>query len=219
MARPKQSAIDPEASVFRDMVDVIPHCADYATVEHFVVSRDDASLHNVRCSLHNQLGDRIQPGRYARLKVNGQVVMSDTPMERRSNTDAVARATGDVLIGGLGLGMILLPILAKPDVSSVTVVEHMQCVIDLIEPRIRAAIPDYRQKSLMIAHGDVKTWKPAAYQRFDYAYLDIWPTICGDDYKEHVALRKRWKEFLNAKSFSRRVDSWMFDRVEREARR
>jgi len=63
----------------------------------------------------------IRPGRYARLHVGHVLMMSDTDMERRSNVQVVQQARGHVLIAGLG--MILHPILAKPEVTRVTVVE------------------------------------------------------------------------------------------------
>nr|DAO26089.1 MAG TPA: hypothetical protein [Bacteriophage sp.]DAW88763.1 MAG TPA: hypothetical protein [Bacteriophage sp.] len=58
----------------------------------------------------------IPPGRYIRL-INGcDCVMSDTPMEKETNRDFVHNAHGNVLIGGLGIGLIILAIQNKEDV-------------------------------------------------------------------------------------------------------
>mgnify|MGYP000786328328 FL=1 len=42
--------------------------------------------------------------------------MSDTPMEKETNRDFVHNAHGNVLIGGLGIGLIILAIQNKEDV-------------------------------------------------------------------------------------------------------
>jgi hypothetical protein len=69
------------------------------------------------------------PGTYACLRVNGRLMMSDTRMEHYTNYKVVREARGNVLIAGLGLGMILHPILAKKEVLSVTVIEKYADVI------------------------------------------------------------------------------------------
>jgi spermidine synthase len=76
-------------------------------------------------------------------------MMSDTNMERRSNWQVKDNAHGRVLIAGLGIGMILHPILdptraiisrrageALQPVEHVTVVELNQDVIDLVAPSL-----------------------------------------------------------------------------------
>jgi spermidine synthase len=60
--------------------------------------------------------------------------MADSEPEMRDHYEAVARARGRVLINGLGLGMVLSAILAKPDVEHVTVVEVEPDVIALVGP-------------------------------------------------------------------------------------
>ncbi|MCV5648158.1 hypothetical protein OFN55_36090, partial [Escherichia coli] len=74
----------------------------------------------------------IPPGRYRRLSNGWDVVMSNTPMEIRTCQDFIERATGRVLINGLGLGMVLHAILQKDDVTHVTVIEKEQDVINLV---------------------------------------------------------------------------------------
>ncbi len=46
----------------------------------------------------------FHPGKYRRLSNNGEVVMSNTPMEINTCMEFIERATGRVLINGLGLG-------------------------------------------------------------------------------------------------------------------
>lgn len=62
---------------------------------------------------------------YVRLfdKMKKQVVMSDTPMEKHTNQEFLDAAHGDVLIAGLGIGLIVMPLLDDPEITSITVVE------------------------------------------------------------------------------------------------
>ena len=71
----------------------------------------------------------ISPGTYVRLLHKGSCVMSNTSMEKRTNADFCIHAHGDVLIGGLGIGMIVLAIQDKPEVKSITVIEKNQEVV------------------------------------------------------------------------------------------
>lgn len=59
----------------------------------------------------------------ARLARNGNTWMSITPMELESHITHVLEATGDVLVGGLGMGYYITQIVSKPDVKSVVVIE------------------------------------------------------------------------------------------------
>jgi hypothetical protein len=69
---------------------------------------------------------------YVRLVKKGEgVMMSDTPMERNTNYHILDKANGDVLIFGLGIGLIILPLLRKENVKSITVVELYQDLIDV----------------------------------------------------------------------------------------
>ncbi len=114
---------------FHRMSEVIPPGeSGKVKVDHFTIEPD--TYQGFQC-------ERISDGTYARLWVNGDVMMSDTDMELRTNREPVRDARGDVLIGGLGLGMITLPILLNPAVTSVTVIELSQDVIDLVEPHLR----------------------------------------------------------------------------------
>lgn len=117
--------------------------------------------------------------------------MSDTPMERRTNLDFVKNATGDVLVAGLGIGFALLPVLRKPDVRSLTVIELHQDVIDLVEPHLRTAAADGGGK-LTVLCSDIFDFKPAKNQRWDVVYFDIWPDKCTDNLPDMTRLHRRF---------------------------
>lgn len=170
-------------SVFPDMVNVIPEGAHgSAKVEHFEVSAHESAL----TSFH---GGRtfVPEGKYARLYVDGSLFMSDTRYERTSNLEIVRRAHGHVLIAGLGLGMILVPILKKPEVESVTVVEKSADVIALIGRHFDA-------KNLVIINADIYEWKPANAEKFNVIYFDIWADTSTDDLADMGKLHRRFAE-------------------------
>lgn len=129
-------AVKNPRETFPPMWKVIPEkTVGFAKVEHFDVSESESRM----TALH---GGRsfVEAGRYARLLVRGELLMSDTPYERRTNRAIVEAATGRVLIAGLGLGMVLTAILQKRDVSDVVVVEKEPAGVDIlsIAPEERA---------------------------------------------------------------------------------
>jgi spermidine synthase len=62
-----------------------------------------------------------------------QVIMSDSNYEKMANYNFIENVTGDVLIAGLGLGLIIKAIEDKSDVSSITVIEISPDIIDMVE--------------------------------------------------------------------------------------
>ena len=79
----------------------------------------------------------IPEGDYVKLVVDGELMMSNTPMEKRTAGEFVYSAKGDVLIAGLGIGLVIMPLLYDDSVNSVTVVEKYQDVIDCVLPQLK----------------------------------------------------------------------------------
>lgn len=137
----------------------------------------------------------VTPGTYVKLSHNGECVMSDTSMEKRTNMDFYCNAYGDVLIGGLGIGMIILAIQDKPEVKSITVIEKYPEVIDMVASQL-----DFNDKVKIIC-ADVFEWKPEKGDKYDVSYMDIWSWINQDIYeKEMKPLKRRYARFLRSKS-------------------
>lgn len=137
----------------------------------------------------------VMPGTYIKLTHNGECVMSDTSMEKRTNMDFYCNAYGDVLIGGLGIGMIVLAIQDKPEVKSITVIEKYSEVIDMVAPQL-----DFNEKVKIIC-ADVFEWKPENGVKYDVSYMDIWNWINEDVYeKDMKPLKRKYARFLRSKS-------------------
>lgn len=139
----------------------------------------------------------ITPGSYVRLLHKGECVMSDTNMEKRTNMDFCINACGDVLIGGLGIGMIILAIQDNPEVKSITVIEKNQEVIDMVASQL-----NFNEKVKIIC-ADVFEWKPETGVKYDVSYMDIWSWINEDIYeREMKPLKRRYSRFLRSKKES-----------------
>jgi len=83
-------------------------------VDKFTVSVNDPRA--ISYALH---GRPVPPGIYTRLKKKGAFdpMMTDTPAEVGDHIYFIHRATGRCLLNGLGLGVVLKAILAKPEVT------------------------------------------------------------------------------------------------------
>lgn len=152
-------------------------------VEQFEVSEQDSAFTRIRAIQHPE--EYVPPGKYERLMRGNQVVMSNTPMEYRTNLPIIHRAKGVVLLNGLGLGFVLGEILKKPEVLSVVVVEIEPEVINLIQPRFK---DDLR---VSIVNADAFTYKPTR-THYDAVWHDIWTDICVDNITQMTKLKRKY---------------------------
>lgn len=93
-------------------------------------------------------------------------MMSTHPQELFQMHVGIDNAHGDVLIGGLGLGYVVLKIAEKKNVKSVTVVELRKEVVDLISPYMK-------NKKIRIVNDDIYNFIKETNLTFDYCYFDI----------------------------------------------
>lgn len=171
-------------SLFPRMAEIVPEGSlGLAEITHFGVSEDESAFTAMRAA-HKGAQEYVAPGRYARLRVNRELMMTDTNMERATNREVVRRARGRVLIAGLGLGMIVHPIAAKPGVS-VTVIEKYRDVIDLVSPTLPSGVT--------VIEGDILTWRPERGTKYDTIYFDIWANVCSDNLDDIRVLKRAFR--------------------------
>jgi len=181
---------------FVSMADlVIPAKSGDVKLDVCEVSPERAKFENIGFAMKAPaLRLSVAPGRYARLVRGGVVWMSDTPAERVSNLPLYKAATGDVLMLGLGIGMLPMALARKESVTSITVVEVDPRVIDVVAPTLALSGTEVR-----IVHGDAflpeRTGLPRVKDGggYDTILADIWPTICADDRVEHIAVKRAWR--------------------------
>jgi hypothetical protein len=151
-------------------------------VERFEIDKMGAAI-----SLFRDGGRAPQPGTYTRLMRGRQIVMSDTPAEMRDHYEPARRACGEVLINGLGLGMVAQACLEKPSVARVTVVELSADVIALVAPHYQER---YGER-LRIVHADAFTYQPDV-ARYGVVWHDIWDDLCEDNLPEMTRLKRKY---------------------------
>ena len=111
-----------------------------------------------------------------------QDIMQDTIREYEEHRPLWDNATGNVLIGGLGIGFSHQKLVNNPKVTSVTVVEKHQEVIDLVW--------DYCSKdhTFSVICADIETWEPT--QHYDVGWFDSWipdhPTMTKRKYDKFI---------------------------------
>jgi hypothetical protein len=131
------------------------------------------------------------PGWYTGLFHDDELIMSDTPDEIRDHLAIIARASGHVLMHGLGLGLCLQAMLQKPEVEHVLVIERSPDVIRLVADHY---LRRFGRGRLTVREGDAFTWQPSPGSWWDLIWHDIWPTLAPDNLSEigqlHEGFRK-----------------------------
>lgn len=184
-------------------------------IEHMEVTEDYAKFAKMRAAVTGQM-DMIEPGIYAALRHRQRVMtvhddgiystttwMSDVWMERDSSRATLRAARGDVLLVGLGIGMVAVATCEKREVSSVTVLEIEPDVIRLVAPHIA-----HRKLRIVQADG----WKPPLRgRRFDMICVDIWHDLCVDNWADIKMLCRKYRSFVRPGGL---VTAWQKEHIQ-----
>jgi len=159
----------------------------------FEVTEDGAALENIQAMFGG--GRTITPGTYIRLTHHGHVIMSDTPAEMSDLSEPIRIAkqlyrskSRDVLINGLGLGVVLQTILDDPTIEHLTIIEQSADVIALVAPHWKNKYGD----RLTIIHANAFEWKPPKNTRYCVVWHDIWNNITSDNLPEMHRLHRKY---------------------------
>jgi hypothetical protein len=186
-----------------------PGISGNCKIEHFTITKEDAEFSRMRAIVSRDRDAEVTPGEHTRLiesnKTESIILMSDTDMERRTNIDFLINANGNVLVAGLGLGMILVPVLQNVKTISIEVIEKSQDVINLVEQPLRAYLASESNKKLSIIKADIFQWKLPKSKKWDCVYFDIWNDICTDNLGEITKLKRKFARRLNREN----PDAWM----------
>jgi hypothetical protein len=143
-------------------------------------------------------------------KKGEKVMMSDVPMEQSTNQNFINRANGDVLIFGLGLGLIVLPLLKDKDIKSITVVEIDEGLIKIVKPILEKYDSENKlkivQDNAFGFHYNLKSE-----EKYDSIYFDIWISITADNFNEMLHFNSVYENFLNKKNKESFIDHWCYD--------
>ena len=177
----------------------------------FEVSQDAAAFARLRSAISGR-DDMILPGWYMSLRQGDRLWMSDLPRERYTNLRALRYLHGAVLIAGLGLGMLLPPLLTKDDVTTVTIIEIAPEVVALVGAQ-------FTDPRLRFVQADILSWQPAKGTRYDSIYFDVWPNVCADNLGEINRLHRRFAHYLNRGNPDCWMSSWAVDELRTIRRR
>ncbi len=126
---------------------------------------------------------------YTILYHNNKPIMQDTTHEYYEHQPLWDNATGHVLIGGLGIGLVNQKLLDNPNVTSVTIVEKYQEVIDLTWPHCP------KDETFTLVHADFDTWQPT--QNYDCVWIDTWLSEKGDYCEYNETLINKYNQYSN----------------------
>lgn len=187
-------------------------------IRHKKYDEDKLYFDNIR-SVVNGIPERVTPpGIYTVLETRTaepdmferhlggkawEVMMSDTPYELLSSSRFIQAAHGDVLIIGLGLGATTLPVLKKPGVRSVTVIELNKTVIKAVEGPLRAALTKRQSHKLRVINANGRTWQGDE-QPYDTIWIDIWPDVSLANRTDLKRLKVKYRGFHPADA-----DAWI----------
>lgn len=167
------------ASVFKQTL-----CRGEAKVDIITLSKIQASMETFSSRIYTA------PGRYARLTVGGRTMMSNSSNEKRTCAIAVQKASGRVLVAGLGIGMILFPMARKLEVDRITVIEKSPDVIELVAPFVK-------HRKIEVIEADIFDWVPERTRKWNTIWFDIWPEVNTDNLAQIALLHNRYKGHLD----------------------
>ncbi len=164
-------------------------------IKRFRVTPEGAERYNFHSELDRISGKLMDdrstaPGWYTGLWMgNGRhPMMSDTPAEMRDHAGFVRAARGDILVAGLGIGLVVENLISKANVRSITVIERDADVIALAAPHYLA-----RRMPVSVVHENAFLFRTR--QQFDFCWLDIWPDISDLNLLDMVKLRRYYRRF------------------------
>ena len=146
------------------------------------------------------------PKEYGVLMCHDTIWMSLTPMETESQGYHGRLATGNVVVAGLGMGVLPYHLLRhNSKVKKVTVIEKNPEVIDILKEATDWLVPSER---LEIVVGDAREYIPK--ESVDTLLIDIWPNMGSIETESDVRTIQKnvnakvvgwWGQELNLLSF------------------
>ncbi len=114
------------------------------------------------------------------------VWMTDFPIEQFQMRTQLRGVWGDVLVGGLGLGIAVKVLLANREVDRIVVVENNEDVIRLVGPTVQL------EKKVHLVQMDLFDYlREGIDATYDHAFFDIWRSDSEDTFHNVVMTLKR----------------------------
>lgn len=130
----------------------------------------------------------------------GKTMMSNHEFETLTNQKFLDNVKGDILVFGLGIGLIIFPLLKDNDVRTITIVEIDSGLIDEVFPIIIKNDLESKVNVILSNAFDFETDK-----MFDTIYFDIWSDINQQAFSEMKILSEKFRKNLKPEGW---MDSW-----------
>jgi len=129
------------------------------------------------------------------LNKEDKTIMCTTEFELLTNKPFLDNANGDVLIFGLGLGLIVFPILNDTDITSITIIENDESIIEYIGNKILEYDTDNK---VTILSGDGYNYHTYMDQneKYDTIFLDFWVELNKENIEEITLVKENYRSFL-----------------------
>ena len=137
---------------------------------------------------------------YPALLEDERIWMTITPNEIETMKEPVEKANGNVLTYGLGLGYYTYMVSEKSDVSTVTVVEQNEDVINIFKTNI---LPQFKHKDkIRIIKDDAFRYakEQMPIMNFDFVFTDLWHDV--SDGTDMYLKMKEYEKFCPHARFS-----------------
>lgn len=158
-------------------------------IRTFTVSFSDAVKHNLRefGRLQRYIAHNVPYKALYRHESDGSIttIMSNTPAEVTDHMDFIRKAKGDVLIFGLGIGMVVQALHDKSEIQSITIVEIDHDLIEYVGAYYLSISPKVR-----LIQDDALTYYNN--DKYDAIWFDIWDIIDDQNLEQMKMLKKRW---------------------------
>lgn len=152
---------------------------------------------------HTKIGYFDKEYKYLTLSYDNNIWMLITPHEINTMNDAINKASGDVITFGLGLGYFPYMCSLKDDVSSVTIIEKDENIINLFKKHI---LPLFEHKEkIIIINDDAINYSKNNIFKYNYGFVDLWRDT-NDGLKLYIDMKN-----ANALHLSTTFDYWIED--------
>ncbi|WP_379145184.1 hypothetical protein [Paenibacillus sp. sgz500992] len=124
---------------------------------------------------------------------NNRIWMTITPNEIETMKEAVAKAFGNVLTFGLGLGYYAYMISEKDQVESITIVESNEDVIQLFSKCILPQFKNTQKIKIIKADAFEYAQEHMAKGNYDFVFTDLWHDV-SDGIDMYLSMKEHEKQ-------------------------
>lgn len=190
----------------RNFTDIKKFYPDYLECENYSIFKknlEEEDLIHWKGNVGELYKDKVQIGKeYIFLYHKGlqKTMMSDHESETITNQKFIDSAKGDVLIFGLGLGLIVFPLMKEKEINRIVIVELDNGLIEMVSPMIKFFGDPNK---IEIFQGNCFSWRTE--EKFDTIYFDIWEVIDEKSFGEMEYLESKYRKNLKEGGW---MDSW-----------